>query len=197
MGIIPLPRALETARSRNLDLVEVGPTSQPPVCRLLDYGKYKYEQTRKEREARKNQKTQTLKEMRLKPNIGEHDLDFKTKLIVGFLREGDKVKVTVNFKGRQNAHPELGRQVLEEVARRLDGSGTVERTPLLEGRAMTMILAPAVEKPRPQQPGQSQRPGPQAPPPNGPAPASPNGPRPAGAQTGAAAQPPPATARPS
>lgn len=138
------------ARSGNLDLVEVSPTAVPPVCRLLDYGKFKYEQTRKEREARKTQKTQTLKEMRLKPNIGEHDLDFKTKLIVSFLREGDKVKVTVNFKGRQNAHPELGRQVLEEVAKRLDGSGSVERLPLLEGRSMTMILAPAPEKPKPQ-----------------------------------------------
>jgi translation initiation factor IF-3 len=194
LGIVPLPRALEIARSRNLDLVEVGPTSQPPVCRLLDYGKYKYEQTRKEREARKNQKTQTLKEMRLKPNIGEHDLDFKTKLIVGFLREGDKVKVTVNFKGRQNAHPELGRQVLEEVARRLDGSGSIERSPLLEGRAMTMILTPAAEKPpRAQQPGQ--RPGEQPPPSNGPVPSAPKSgaPQPAGA----AAQPAPSTARPS
>jgi translation initiation factor IF-3 len=194
LGIVPLPRALESARSRNLDLVEVGPTSTPPVARLLDYGKYKYEQTRKEREARKNQKTQTLKEMRLKPNIGEHDLDFKTKLIVGFLREGDKVKVTVNFKGRQNAHPELGRQVLEEVARRLDGSGSVERTPLLEGRAMTMILSPAVEKPRGQQPAQSQRSQTQAQQPNGPAPASPNGvePQPAGATAG----PVPTSAKP-
>jgi translation initiation factor IF-3 len=181
MGIIPLPRALEIARTGNLDLVEVGPTSQPPVCRLLDYGKYKYEQTRKEREARKNQKTQTLKEMRLKPNIGEHDLDFKTKLIVSFLRDGDKVKVTVNFKGRQNAHPELGRQVLEEVARRLDGSGTVERAPLLEGRAMTMILNPTAEKVKPQA----------APPDRRPQSESPNGGRPA-----PAAPAPPAAATP-
>lgn len=152
LGIVPLPRALEMARGDNLDLVEVSPMAQPPVCKVLDYGKYKYEQTRKEREARKTQKTQTLKEMRLKPNIGEHDLDFKTKLIVSFLREGDKVKVTVNFKGRQNAHPELGRQVLEEVAKRLDGSGSVERMPLLEGRAMTMILSPAAEKVKPAAP---------------------------------------------
>ncbi len=144
-----MPRALDIARNGNLDLVEVSPTAQPPVCRLLEYGKYKYEQTRKEREARKTQKTQTLKEMRLKPNIGDHDLDFKTKQIVTFLREGDKVKVTVNFKGRQNAHPDLGRQVLEEVAGRLDGSGTVERLPLLEGRSMTMILAPIPEKVKP------------------------------------------------
>ncbi len=149
LGVVPLPRALDIARNDNLDLVEVSPTAQPPVCRLLDYGKFKYEQTRKEREARKTQKTVTLKEMRLKPNIGVHDLDFKTKLIVSFLQEGDKVKVTVNFKGRQNAHPELGRQVLEEVARRLDGAGSVERSPLLEGRAMTMILTPAPVKPAP------------------------------------------------
>jgi translation initiation factor IF-3 len=164
MGIVPLPRALDIARSATLDLVEVSPTAQPPVCRLLDYGRFKYEQTRREREARKSQKTQTLKEMRLKPNIGEHDLDFKTKLIVSFLREGDKVKVTVNFKGRQNAHPELGRQVLEEVARRLDGSGTVERAPLLEGRAMTMILTPAPEKGKPQAPP-AEKPRAQTPPP--------------------------------
>src|SRR5919199_6055025 len=143
VGIVPLPRALEMARNANLDLVEVSPTAQPPVCRLLDYGKFKYEQTRKDREARKTQKTQTLKEMRLKPKIGEHDLDFKTRQIVSFLREGDKVKVTVNFRGRENAHPELGRAVLEEVVRRLEGDGSVERAPLLEGRSMTMILAPS------------------------------------------------------
>lgn len=139
------------ARSENVDLVEVSPTAQPPVCRLLDYGKYKYEQTRKEREARRLQKTQTLKEMRLRPKIGEHDLDFKTKIIADFLREGDKVKVTVNFRGRENAHPELGRAVLEEVVRRLDGVGSVERMPLLEGRAMTMILSPNAARNRPPQ----------------------------------------------
>lgn len=121
--------------------------AQPPVCRLLDYGKYKYEQTRKDREARKNQKMQVLKEMRLKPKIGEHDLDFKTKLIQNFLTDGDKVKVTVNFRGRENAHPELGRAVLEEVAKRLQGVGAVERMPLLEGRAMTMIMSPVAPKP--------------------------------------------------
>jgi translation initiation factor IF-3 len=118
----------------------------------LDYGKFKYEQTRKEREARKAQKTQTVKEMRLKPKIGEHDLEFKTRLIQNFLKEGDKVKVTVNFRGRENAHPELGRAVLEEVVRRLEGDGSVERAPLLEGRSMTMILTPAAIKPRPAAP---------------------------------------------
>ncbi len=148
LGIISLPRALEMARNDNLDLVEVSPTAQPPVCRLLDYGKYKYEQTRKEREARKTQKTWTLKEMRLKPKIGEHDLDFKTKLIQNFLVDGDKVKVTVNFRGRENAHPELGRAVLEDVAKRLAEVGSVERMPLLEGRSMTMIMTPVPAKPQ-------------------------------------------------
>lgn len=146
LGVVPLMRALELARDANLNLVEVSPNTQPPVCRLLDYGKFKYEQTRKEREARKNQKTQTLKEMRLKPKIGEHDLLFKTKLIENFLNDGDKVKVTVNFRGRENAHPELGRAVLEEVVKRLQGSGAVERAPLLESRSMTMILTPSVQK---------------------------------------------------
>jgi translation initiation factor IF-3 len=137
------------ARNANLDLVEVSPTAQPPVARLLDYGKYKYEQTRKEREARKSQKTQALKEMRLKPKIGEHDLVFKTRLIQNFLNDGDKVKVTVNFRGRENAHPELGRAVLDEVVKRLEGAGSVERAPLLEGRSMTMILTPTSQKSRP------------------------------------------------
>jgi translation initiation factor IF-3 len=142
-------RALDMARNDNLDLVEVGPTSVPPVCKLLDYGKFKYEQARKAREAKKSQKTQTIKEMRLKPKIGEHDLEFKTRLIKNFLEDGDKVKVTVNFRGRENAHPELGRAVLEEVARRLQGVGAVERMPLLEGRSMHMIMTPGAQKAKP------------------------------------------------
>ncbi len=146
IGVVPLLRALEMARDSNNNLVEVSPTAQPPVCRLLDYGKFKYEQTRKEREARKHQKTQALKEMRLTPKIGEHDLGFKTNVIESFLQEGDKVKVTVRFKGRVNAHPELGRAVLEEVAKRLGTSGSVERAPLLEGRSMSMILTPTASK---------------------------------------------------
>jgi translation initiation factor IF-3 len=152
LGIVPLPRALDIARQSNLDLVEVSPNTVPPVCRILDYGRFKYEQTRKERDARKTQKTQTLKEMRLKPKIGEHDLEFKTRLIEGFLKEGDKVKVTVNFRGRENAHPELGRQVLEEVVKRLNNLGAVERAPLLEGRSMTMILSPTAPKVKPPTP---------------------------------------------
>jgi translation initiation factor IF-3 len=147
LGVMPVPRALQLARDANLDLVEVSPTAQPPVCRLLDYGKFKYEQTRKEREARKSQKTQALKEIRLRPKIGQHDLEFKTRLIQNFLNDGDKVKVTVNFRGRENAHPELGRVVFDEVVRRLEG-GSIERAPVLEGRAMTMILAPVPQKGR-------------------------------------------------
>jgi translation initiation factor IF-3 len=136
------------AQEANLNLVEVSPMAQPPVCKILDYGKYKYEQTRKEREARKHQKTQALKEMRLKPKIGLHDLETKTKLILGFLKDGDKVKVTVNFRGRENAHPELGRSVLERVAKLLESEGSVERMPLLEGRSMTMIMTPHQQRPR-------------------------------------------------
>jgi translation initiation factor IF-3 len=120
--------------------------AQPPVCKILDYGKYRYEQTRKEREARKAQKTQTVKEMRFKASIADHDIEYRTRTIQTFLREGDKVKVTVTFRGRQNAHPEIGRQVLDEVVSRLDGTGSVERAPLLEGRAMTMILSPIPQK---------------------------------------------------
>ncbi|MGH2447647.1 MAG: translation initiation factor IF-3 [Chloroflexota bacterium] len=146
LGIVPLPRAIEMAQSANLNLVEVNPTAQPPVCRLSDYGRYKYEQARKEREARKNQKAQALKEMRFAPKIGQHDLEFKTKLVQSFLADGDKVKVIVRFRGRENAHPEIGRTVLEEVARRLEGSGSVERAPLLEGRSMTMIVSPAAAR---------------------------------------------------
>lgn len=134
------------ARTASLDLVEVSPTAQPPVCRLLDYGRFKYEQTRKEREARKGQKTQDIKEMRLFPKMGTHDLEFKTRIIRSFLEEGDKVKLTLRFKGRENAHPEIGRAVLEEVVKRLEGVGTVERAPLLEGRAMTMIMTPLIKK---------------------------------------------------
>jgi translation initiation factor IF-3 len=152
LGILSLPRALDLARNANLDLVEVSPTAQPPVARLLDYGKFKYEQTRKEREARKSQKTQTLKEMRFKASIADHDIDYRTKLIKNFLTEGDKVKVTVTFRGRQNAHPEIGRQVLDEIVSRLDGTGSVERAPLLEGRAMTMILSPTPQKANKQSP---------------------------------------------
>lgn len=126
--------------------MEVAPTSVPPVCRLMDYGKYKYEQTKKESEARKNQKIVLLKEMRLRPKIGDHDLETKTKLAQRFLEDGDKVKVTVVFRGRELAHPQLGREILDAVIEKLQGVAAVERIPLMEGKAMTMILAPANSK---------------------------------------------------
>ena len=112
----------------------------------MDYGKYKYEQTKKEREARKNQKIVLLKEMRLRPKIDDHDLEFKTRLVQKFLQEGDKVKLTIVFRGRELAHPQLGREVLDTVVDKLKGVASVERSPLMEGKAMSVILAPASSK---------------------------------------------------
>ena len=140
--MLPAIEALRIARERNLDLVEVAPNAVPPVCRLMDYGKFKYEQTKREREARKHQKIVLLKEVRLTPKTDEHDIEFKSRTIQRFLEDGDKVKVTVRFKGRELAHPQLGRQVLDTIASNLRNAATVERTPLMEGRTMTMILSP-------------------------------------------------------
>jgi translation initiation factor IF-3 len=140
MGVLPIFEALRAARERNLDLVEVAPTAAPPVCRLLDYGRFKYEQTRKERETRKNQKVVMVKEVRLTPKTDDHDVEFKTRAIQKFLEEGDKVKVSIRFKGREMAHPQLGRQVLDDIANRLQALAAIERTPIMEGRIMSMIL---------------------------------------------------------
>ncbi len=142
MGVVLAQEALRIANERGLDLVEVAPTSVPPVCRLMDYGKYKYEQTKKEREAKKNQKIVLLKEIRLRPKIDDHDVDFKTKLVQKFLEEGDKVKVTVVFRGRELAHPQLGRVHLDSMIEKLKGVANLERSPLMEGKSMSMILAP-------------------------------------------------------
>ncbi len=139
-GVMPLYEALRLAQDRALDLVEVAPTAVPPVCRLLDYGKYRFEQDKKERESRKNQKVALLKEVRMGPATDEHDLEFKSKAIQKFIEEGDKVKVTVRFRGRQMAHPQLGRQVLDTIAQKLQGVAAVERAPLVEGRTMSMIM---------------------------------------------------------
>jgi translation initiation factor IF-3 len=142
-GVMSVFEALRMAQERGVDLVEVAPTAVPPVARLLDYGKYRFEQDKKEREARKNQKVALLKEIRMGPATDEHDLDFKAKAIQKFIEEGDKVKVTVRFRGRQMAHPQLGRQVLDSIAQKLTGVATVERTPLVEGRTMSMIMTAA------------------------------------------------------
>ena len=115
LGIIPIQEALQRARDAGLDLVEVAPNANPPVCRILDYGKFKFDQAKKEREARKHQKQQQLREVRFKPKIGQHDIDFKTKVVKKLLAEGDKVKVSVMFRGREITHPEIGRALLMGV----------------------------------------------------------------------------------
>ncbi|MPZ13544.1 MAG: translation initiation factor IF-3 [Chloroflexi bacterium] len=143
VGIMPTIEALQSARERGLDLVEVAPNADPPVCRLLDYGRFKYEQEKKEREARKNQKIVLLKEVRLRPKTDEHDIAFKAKQVERFIGEGDKVKLTLRFRGREMAHPNVGRQLLEEVAGRVSDVASVERTALMEGNTMTMILTKA------------------------------------------------------
>jgi translation initiation factor IF-3 len=146
-GVLPVYEALRLAQERGVDLVEVAPLANPPVTRLLDYGKYRFEQDKKEREARKNQKVALLKEVRMGPATDEHDLDFKAKAIQKFIEEGDKVKVTVRFRGRQMAHPQLGRQILDSIVEKLHGVASVERAPLVEGRAMSMILTGPTGRP--------------------------------------------------
>ena len=140
---MPLFKAREIAKERGYDIVEVAPQSVPPVCRLLDYGKFKYEQTKKEREARKRQKSVFLREVRLRPKIGQHDIEFKTRTIKKLLAEGDKVKVSVLFRGREITHPELGKELLEKVAKELGEAATVERAPEMDMRRMIMILSPS------------------------------------------------------
>ncbi len=147
LGIVPFLQALQMARERMVDLVEVAPQAVPPVCRLMDYGKFKYEQAKKEKEARKHQKNVVLREVRMKPKIDEHDIDFKTRIAAKLLQEGDKVKVTVMFRGREVTHPQIGRDLLDRVALKLKDIGTVERNPSMEGRFMSIIVAPAVHKP--------------------------------------------------
>mgnify|MGYP001210835086 CR=1 FL=1 len=142
--------ALDLAQGQNLDLVEVAPTANPPVCKLLDFGRFKYEQTKREREARKGQKQLVLKEIWFRPNVDDHDRVFKTRQIRKFLEEGDKVKATVRFRGRELAHPELGRRLLARVSDDLEAVASIEKPATMEGRAMTMIVAPgkALQKPQ-------------------------------------------------
>lgn len=149
---MPLARALAIARERNLDLVEVSPNAVPPVCKLLDYGRFKYEQAKKENEARKNQKTITLKEIRMRPRTDDHDIAVKTRKIQEFLAEGDKVRVSVQFRGPDMRHPDIGRKLLDGIAEELKGMATIERSPVMEGRMMSMIVsrAPGWEPPKKQ-----------------------------------------------
>src|SRR2546421_3650062 len=154
IGVMPPSRALDIARERNLDLVEISPNAVPPVCKLMDYGRYKYEQAKKENEARKNQKTITLKEIRMRPRTDDHDIDVKTRKIQEFLAEGDRVRVSVQFKGAEMRHPDIGRKMLDEIAEVLKGSAIIERNPMMEGRMMSMIVsrAPSWEPPNKQLP---------------------------------------------
>lgn len=140
-GIMPTIEALKLARERELDLVEVSPTANPPVCKILNYGKYKFEQEKRLRDSRKNQKALKIKEIRMQPKIGSGDLDTKAKHVQEFLDEGDKVKVTIRFRGRELAHTELGYDVLNEVLKRLtENSYAIEKPAAMEGRFMSMTL---------------------------------------------------------
>ena len=145
-GIIATPEALDLARERELDLVEVAPQARPPVCKILDYGKYKFEQDKKNRDAKKNQKQVKLKEIRMQPKIEGHDLEFKTKHIREFLDDGFKVKVTIRFRGREMAHTERGKDVLDRIYELLDGYAQLDRSPAMEGRFMSMIVSPKSKK---------------------------------------------------
>ncbi len=142
VGITPLREALAMAADAGLDLVEISPNAAPPVCKILDFGKYKYEIQKKQNEARKKQKVIDVKEIKLRPGIDEHDYDVKMRSVTRFLEEGDKVKVTMRFRGREMVHQELGAQVLERVRTQFDAAAKVEQMPRLEGRQMVMVLAP-------------------------------------------------------
>jgi len=139
---MPLDQARDLAKNRNLDLVEVAPTATPPVCRLLDYGKYKYDQAKKEREAKKGQKIVTVREVRLRPKIGDHDFNAKARLARKLITGGDKVKVTILFRGREVTHPEIAWKLLQRMAESLKDIAVVEGQPLMEGRRMHVIMVP-------------------------------------------------------
>ncbi|WP_091836963.1 translation initiation factor IF-3 [Marininema halotolerans] len=142
LGIKPFREALSMAQEAELDLVNVAPQAKPPVCRIMDYGKYRYEQSKREKEARKNQKTVQLKEVRFSSNIEDHDVNTKLRNVKKFLSNGDKVKLSIRFRGREITHQDLGRKMLARVAEEVKDIGDVERQPKLEGRQMIMILAP-------------------------------------------------------
>ena len=147
LGVMPTPRALEMAQERGLDLVEVAPMAAPPVARFLDFGQYKYELTKREKEAKRRQRSVTFKEVRLSPKIGTGDFDTKVHRAVEFLEEGDRIKVTVRFRGRELSHPELGRLLLARFAELVKEHGIIERTPVLEGKSMFIVLA-STHKPK-------------------------------------------------
>jgi translation initiation factor IF-3 len=141
IGVVPIREALERAEQAGLDLVEVAPQADPPVCKILDFGKYKYEAQKKKNEARKRQKVIEVKEIKFRPGIDDHDYDVKMRAMKKFLGEGDKVKITLRFRGRELAHQELGAKLLDRVRADLDELAKVEQFPRMEGRQMTMVIA--------------------------------------------------------
>ncbi|HNX29264.1 MAG TPA: translation initiation factor IF-3 [Syntrophomonadaceae bacterium] len=145
LGIVPIREALQLSLDKGLDLVEVAPSAKPPVCRLMDYGKFKFEQNKREKEARKKQATISTKEVKLRPNIEEHDFQVKAKNARKFLAAGDKVKLTIMFRGRQITHPELGEKLSIKMAQQLSDISTMEKAPRIEGRNMVTMLLPKVE----------------------------------------------------
>jgi translation initiation factor IF-3 len=142
IGVVKRDEALAYARERDLDLVEIAPEAKPPVCRVLDYSKYKYEQEQKRKQARKHQQQVTVREMKLRPKIATHDYETKKGHVLRFLKQNDKVKVTIMFRGREQAHPERGEALLRKLADELSEFGTIEQEPNQEGRNMTMLMAP-------------------------------------------------------
>ena len=146
LGVMPTRQAMEMAEQAGLDLVKIAANAQPPVCKLMDYDKHRYEQSKRERDLRKNQRVVTLKEVQLSATIEENDVQTKFRNAVKFLQDGDKVKVSIRFRGRQIAHADIGMKIMQDFASRIEEYGTIERRPMLEGRHMIMILGPKVEK---------------------------------------------------
>jgi translation initiation factor IF-3 len=150
LGIMPPPQALTIARQKGLDLVEISPTAVPPVCRIMDFGKYQYQEQKRTREAKKHQRIIEVKEIKFRPKVDEHDYQFKKKHIERFIAEGDKVKATIFFRGRENAHPEIGRRILERLVKELVDVAAAETSPRMEGNTMHIILSSrAPSRPRP------------------------------------------------
>ncbi len=144
--MVPIKKALDMAYDKKMDLVKVAPNAKPPVCKIMDYGKYKYELAKKEKEAKKNQKVINVKEVRMTPNIEEHDLNVKAKRAIEFLNNGDKVKVSVRFRGRELGHTEAGREVLMDFCKITSEHGVIDKQPRMEGRNMIMYLIPKTEQ---------------------------------------------------
>lgn len=146
IGVVDTKKALEMAISKKLDLVVVSPNAKPPVCKIIDYGKYRYETIKKAKEAKKKQAVVNVKEIRMSPNIDTHDLETKAKTASKFFKSGDKVKVTVRFRGREMAHTDMGKDVLMDFAKLVEEFGTIDKKPMLEGRNYVMIMNPKVEE---------------------------------------------------